>query len=227
MYVTKSYTEVMEKRMDRAQALPGFPYISYAGAEALKMAHSFKAVMRDNLAEALYRDGNRKDKSTVDMANKTLRDLSSKDYVERHSLGSSFGYLYTLGRLGSQYLGIPHDPVELKLDDMIDHFAVNRVFTVLCYELREKYTLGWDVDDKGVGATCIVWEDSSQQKQLKRYRIEYIKTRITEDVFEVIQKLRANLAKGESLILAKEEINDFMLEIDGNTTEADIKEWVS
>jgi len=234
MYLTKSYNEVMAKRTDRAQALPGFPYISFGGAEALHMAYHFKVLLRDNLAEAVYRDETRLDKSTVDMANKTLRDLVAKDYLEKFTLGHSFGYMYSLGNLGYDYLGIPYEENEIGQKDLIEYYAVNRVFTVLCRELRENYYLEWQTGWKDHGAVCIVWSDKKRSKALKMYIIEHIRPRIDQSRFELIKDLQKKITTKTiedydlkpTLIVAVPEMENFMLEVDEDTTNNDIALWL-
>lgn len=234
MYMTKNYTEVMLRRTDRSQALPGLPYISYGGSEALQMAYYFKVLLRDNLSEAIYRDNVRTEKSTVDMANKTLRDLIAKEYLHRITLGHSFGFMYTLGKTGCEYLGIPYEGKEFTQKELIRYYAVNRVFSVLCRELRENYYLEWQTDWKEHGAVCFVWSDKGRKELLKMYVVEYVHPRIDQSRFEAVRTLQKEITTKTSeeygvkptLVVAVGELENFMLEVDEDTTEDEIIEWI-
>lgn len=190
-YITKSYDVVERNRMTRDQALPGFPYISYKAAQMVEMAYSFKLLLRDNALEALYRDKTRRVKSTVDMTNKTLRDITSKGYLKTLTLGHEFGNMYALDELGFDYLGVEPFDTDFSRRDLIRYYAVNRVFSDLCFEYRENHTVEWITGGEIGDATSIIWEDSTRRKAIRSDVWVFIQSNFRHDRLREIIEIQS------------------------------------
>lgn len=189
-YTTKSYEVVEGNRMERSQALPGFPYISYKGAQAVEMAYCFKVLLRDNVLEALYRDNERRYKSYVDMTNKTLRDITAKGYLESHVIGSGFSYTYTLSDLGFEYLGLDKYPTDFSRADRIKFYAVNRVFSGICEQHRGNYTIDWEAGTEVGDAQSIIWKDVFKKEALECHVWKALETNFQSDQLQEILKIQ-------------------------------------
>lgn len=194
-YITKSYDVVERNRMSRDQAIPGFPYISYKASQILEMAYSFKLLLRDNALEALYRDNRRRAKSTVDMTNKTLRDVVSKGYLKTVSLGHEYGNMYVLDDLGFEYLGMPPFDTDFSRNDLMKYYAVNRVFNTICLDYRELHTVEWETGGDMGDACSIVWKDDRRKEAIRSDVWIFVRSNFRHERVDEIKNIQEKYAK--------------------------------
>lgn len=201
-YVVLPILEVEQNRMNRSQAIPGMPYLSYKASEIVQMAYAMKVVSRNNAVVALYRVKDRSAKTEVDLANKTLRDSANKGYLEMYKVASSMEYLYTLGDLGFQYLGKDKYDTDFSMQKRMKIYYTNRVFNDFCEEVKDeeginsKGIIEWVTepkfsDDFAPSAACIIWEDKYRRKALEARIIETLDMAFPKDqLFEGTQILK-------------------------------------
>lgn len=231
-YMTRTLASLEKDNMRRDHALPGFPYISFKGAECLKIAHALKVLSRDNAIAVFHGGSDRSDKYRIDTTNRILRDVASKDYLKHENLGSNFGYVYTLGRLGFEFLGKSMYDTDFSTREILNYRNVNRMFNVLVEKYRNDCVVEWATDTGTGDAESAVWTDNTREKAIERHIWIGLRERLWEDqIGEALEKQKEFLGSEIDVYVVSPKDKDFSLKIVENgkacINDTGIVEWIT
>jgi len=215
-YIVKPIEEIEQNRMSRSHVIAGMPYLSFKASEMVKMAYAMKVISRNNTIEALYRVKHRSSKTEIDLANKTLRDLLNKDYLELNKLSNTMEHLYILGNLGFQYIGRDRYNTDFPTQRIVKLYYTNQMFNVMCRAYKDaedrnsKGIIEWVTepefsDDFMPSAACIIWEDKTRRRALEARIFETLEANFPQDqIYEAGQ-----VVKKYERLFAESDINQY------------------
>lgn len=172
-YTVKSYETVQANRMSRNNVRLGLPYVSYRGAEILRMLGAMEMVTRANVDVALSSSDELSEKTIVDTSNKALKDVTLKGFAKSYNYIQSVGNFYVLGEKGAQYLQVQYKGDDYySPEDLYNLYYINRVFNGLCAKYRKEHEIQWMTNPEFEGeapktsAVSIVWEGYGRREKV-------------------------------------------------------------
>lgn len=197
-YEVKSLETLEMNRMRRDFAIPGFPYISYNGAEILGLGNALKVIHRDSVVAAIFENTKRTNYSQINGANKGLSSLRDKNYIKLVAEDQQQGFLYTLTDTAFDYLREEPFDVSWGRMELTSLYYLNKVFVEVVHKYRIDYTIEWVTED-GVGY-CIIWEDKDKGMVLECGIYEVMRERFEdkqkEEIKGIAEKYAGKSAEG-------------------------------
>lgn len=200
-YTTLPSHELETKAYDRSQAKPGFPYLSFKQAEALKLSYALKLAERKNIEAAIFAGEQRTASDTIASTNRRLKDLVNKGFLEVYKMGKSASHWYALTEQSFQYLRRRPYNTEFDSHRMLRIHAVNQRFTQLCNAYRETHVIDWETEpvvpvyeEKGEWtptAVAVIWEDRAKTNAVEAHIYETLENVYLEDQLLEVERLKA------------------------------------
>ena len=159
-YITLPIETVEAHAFERTHAKPNFPYLSFRQLEALKVIHAIKIAERNVVDFSVFVGEEGSTRMTVTSANRRLKGMVDKGYLEMVKTGRPVANYYHLTEMGFRFLRHQPYSTDFSPKQWARITAVNKVFTRLCetYRVEKRGNIGWETEPEVTLKSGEIWK---------------------------------------------------------------------